>query len=93
MIVLPCQWLTHWLTDDLVETWMIDDPYWLGNLLTLFAPVYLSVSKDPHPIYLGLVWVTVPNLFVNNLSRNDLPYSKGFMKFGWPEPLQKMIDF
>ena len=23
-------------------------------------------------------------LFVNNLSRNDLTYSKWFMKFGWP---------
>ena len=34
----------------------------------------------------GLVWVRVPNLFGNNLSRNDFPFSKGFMKFGWPEP-------
>ena len=28
----------------------------------------------------GLVWVRVSNLFENNLCRNDLPCSKGFMK-------------
>ena len=31
--------------------------------------------------------------FVNNLSSNDVPYSKVFMKFGWPELPQNMIDF
>ena len=46
------------------------------------------------PLYIqGLVWVIVPNHFVNNLSRNDLPYSKGFMKFGWLEPPTKKNDY
>ena len=31
--------------------------------------------------------------FRNDLPRNDLPYSKGFMKFGCPEPSKKMFDF
>ena len=50
---------------------------------------YLKTSPDqpylPPLCFYGLVWVRVPNLFGNNLSRNDFPFSKGFMKFGWPE--------
>ena len=38
--------------------------------LTLFAPAYLSVSKDPLSI-LGLSGVRVPILFGNDLSMND----------------------
>ena len=41
----------------------------------------------------GLVGVRVPIFFGNDLARNDLPYSKGFMKFGCPEPSKKMFDF
>ena len=37
----------------------------------------------------NLVWVRVPNLFGNDLSGSYLPYSRGFMKFWWPEPCQK----
>ena len=46
--------------------------------LTLFALAFLSISKDRG------VWV--PNLFGNDLLLNDLPYSKGFMKFKWLKP-------
>ena len=46
--------------------------------LTLFALAFLSISKD------GGVWV--PILFGNDLLLNDLPYSKGFMKFKWLKP-------
>ena len=53
-------------------------------VLILFALAYL------HPLciegWFGLDWVRVQNLFGKNLSRNDKQYSKGFMKFGCPEP-------
>ena len=42
---------------------------------------------------LGLGGVRVPILFGNDLPRNDLPYSKGFMKFGCLEPSKIMFDF
>ena len=57
----------------------------------LFAPAYLSVSKDrgghicPLSI-LGLVWVRIPILFGKDLPGSYLPYWDWFMKFGWPEP-------
>ena len=60
--------------------------------LTLLGPAYLRVSKDQGgghicPLWiLGLGWVRVPVLFGNDLSGSYLPYSEGFMKFGWPEP-------
>ena len=67
-----------------------------GDHLPLFAPAYLSVSKDrgkegisaPPPCILGLVWVRLPIL-----PRSYLPYSKGFMKFGWLEPPNKWLTF
>ena len=37
--------------------------------------------------------VRVPNLFGYDLLQNDLPYSKGFLKFGYPEPSKKVFDF
>ena len=64
--------------------------------LTLFAPAYLSVSKSQgRLIYVFRVWFGLgfQIFFGNNLSRNDLLFSKGFMKFGWPEPPKTMIDF
>ena len=39
------------------------------------------------------LWGRVPILFGNDLPRKDLSYSKGFMKFGCPEPSEKMFDF
>ena len=42
---------------------------------------------------LGLGGVRVPILFGNDLLWNDLPYSKGFMKFGCLEPSKIMFDF
>ena len=41
----------------------------------------------------GLGRVRVPILFGNYLPRSYLPYTKGFMKFGCPEPSKKMFDF
>ena len=40
------------------------------------------------------VWFgLVPILFGNDLSGSHLSYSKGFMKFGWPEPPKKWLTF
>ena len=41
----------------------------------------------------GLGRVRVPILFGNYFPRSDLPYTKGFMKFGCPEPSKKVFDF
>ena len=59
--------------------------------LTLCVPAYLNVSKyrgggggggHIYPLCMqGLVWVGVPNPFLNYLSRDDFQCSKGFMKF------------
>ena len=45
---------------------------------------------------LNIFWlggVRVPILVANDLPGHDLPYSKGFMKFGCLEPSKKMFDF
>ena len=57
--------------------------------LVLSKPVYLSVSKNQG----GLDGNRVPILFGNDLFWNDLPYSKGFMKFRCLEPSKIMFDF
>ena len=44
-------------------------------------------------MYLGLSGVKVPILFGNDLLWNDLPYSKGLLNFGCPEPFKIMFDF
>ena len=68
-------------------------------LLTLWQPAYLSVSKNQGGSHcapqnnFGLGGVRVPILFGNDLPMNDLPYSKGFVKFGCLEPSKIMIDF
>ena len=31
--------------------------------------------------------------FHTKININDLPFSKGFMKFGWPEPSKRIFDF
>ena len=41
----------------------------------------------------GLGRARVPILFGNYFPRSDLPYTKGFMKFGCPEPSKKVFDF
>ena len=41
----------------------------------------------------GLGGIRVPILFGNDLLWNDLPYSKGYMKFGCLEPSKIMFDF
>ena len=41
----------------------------------------------------GLGRVRVPILFGNDLPGSDLPYTKGFMKFGCLEPSKKNFDF
>ena len=66
--------------------------------LTLLGPAYLSVSKERGAYLsslciLGLVWVRVPILFGNDMLWNVSPCSKGFMKFGCPEPSKVMFDF
>ena len=64
---------------------------WAANLQLFFrvSSYFCGLFEIGHlPLYLGF--------FVNNLSRNDLPYLNGFMKFGWPEPPhppKKMFDF
>ena len=57
-------------------------------------------SSSLNSIWPGLFWcifglgeVWVPILVGNDLPRHDLPYSKGFMKFGCQEPSKKMFDF
>ena len=69
------------------------------STLTLFKPAYLGVSKYqggghivPPLSTLGLGGVRVPILFGNDLTMNDWPYSKGFMKFGCLE-LSKNVWF
>ena len=54
------------------------------HLFVDFVTTIGGAYRPPLSIY-GLVyglWVMVANLFVYNLSSNDLLYSKGFMKFG-----------
>ena len=41
----------------------------------------------------GFGRIRVPILFGNYFPRSDLPYTKGFMKFGCPEPSKKVFDF
>ena len=74
----------------------------LDPALTLFGPAYFGISgirggRGGHIVpplnIFGLGGVRVPILFGNDLPRNDLSYSKGFMKFGCPEPSKKMFDF
>ena len=55
--------------------------YWGGG--TLCPPLNIF----------GLGRVRVPILFGNYFPRSDLPYTKGFMKFGCPEPSKKVFDF
>ena len=55
-------------------------------MLTLFAPTYLSISRN------RLGGVRFSNLFGNDLLWNDLPYSKGCMMFGCLEPSKIMFD-
>ena len=58
--------------------------------LTLFKAAYLSITTYRG---LGLGGVRVPILFGNGLLLNDLPYSKGFIKFGCLEPSKVMFEF
>ena len=67
--------------------------------LTLFGPAYFGVSTiwgghivPPLNIF-GLGRVRVPIFFGNYFPRSDLPYTKGFMKFGCPEPSKKSLTF
>ena len=67
--------------------------------LTLFVLAYFDVSGTggghivPPLNIFGLGRVRVPILFGNDLPRSDLPYTKGFMKFGCPEPSKKFLTF
>ena len=67
--------------------------------ITLLGPAYLSLSKDrgghivPPLNILGLGGVRVPIRFGYDLLWNDLPHSKGFMKFGCLEPSKITIHF
>ena len=58
------------------------NPIWPGSFWCI---------RDPLNIF-GLGGVRVL-LFGNDFPRHDLPYSKGFMKFGWQEPSKKMFPF
>ena len=68
-------------------------------VLTLFVPAYFDVSGTggghivPPLNIFGLGRVRVPIIFGNYLPRSYLPYTKGFMKFGCPEPSKKVFDF
>ena len=74
------------------------DIFSMGKL-TLFAPAYFDVSgtRGGHIVpplnIFGLGKVRVPILFGNYLPRSYIPYTKGFMKFGCPEPCKKVFDF
>ena len=60
------------------------------SLASSFSYSVLTLFRLAPPPQISLDWVVletrVPILFRNNLRRSDLPYSKGFMKFGCPEP-------
>ena len=79
---------------DIMISGIIDNAY-----LTLFVPAYFDVSgtRGGHIVpplnIFGLGRVRVPILFGNYLPRSYLPYTKGFMKFGCPEPSKKVFDF
>ena len=68
--------------------------FFLGTMLLIFIGRICRICRIVPPLNIfGLGGVRVPILFGNYLPRNDLPYSKGFMKFGCPEPSKKMFDF
>ena len=58
-----------------------------------FRPLWGGGHIVPPLSILELGGVRVPILFGNDLPRSDLPYTKGFMKFGCPEPSKKVFDF
>ena len=59
--------------------------------LNLFVLAYFDVSGTGG--WVGLGRVRVPILFGNYFPRSDLPYTKGFMKFGCPQPSKTVFDF
>ena len=74
-------------------------PVFPKKRLTLFCPAYFGVSGilggdlgAPLNIF-ELGRVRVPILVGNDLPWHDLPYSKGFMKFGCQEPSKIMFNF
>ena len=68
-----------------------------GTPLTLFGQAYFYVSGTGGGggalNIFGLGRVRVPILFGNYFPRSDLPYTKGFMKFGCPQPSKTVFDF
>ena len=62
--------------------------------LSLIFIHYHWLSENSKSICLTqLGGVRVPILFGNDLRRSDLPYTKGFMKLGCPEPSKNVFDF
>ena len=66
------------------------NPIWPG---LFWCISYRGGHIVPRLNIFGLGRVRVPILFGNDLPRSDLPYTKGFMKFGCPEPSKKVFDF
>ena len=69
--------------------------FFLGTMLLIFIGRICRICRicrivPPLNIF-GLGGVRVPILFGNDLPRNDLTYSKGFMKFGCQEPSKKCL--
>ena len=84
------------------KTPKIQTQTWFSSMSIGFNPIWPGLFwciRDPGghivpPLYIfGLGRVRVPILFGNDLPRSDLPYTKGFMKFGCPEPSKKVFDF
>ena len=76
---------------------LLDRPSWqaLNPICTsLFWCIRYQGGAHCAPLNIfGLGRVRVPILFGNYFPRSDLPYTKGFMKFGCPEPSKKVFDF
>ena len=76
--------------------WIFKNIYFtLCLVLWIFKNIHFTLWHIvPPPLNVfGLGGVRVPIFFENDLPRNDLPYTKGFMKFWCPEPSKKMFDF
>ena len=58
-----------------------------------FSPLYFTGRFTIFKYLPTFCWARAPILFGNDLSGSHLSYSKGFMKFGWPEPPQKWLTF
>ena len=83
----------------LQRTWnavlyMLVAPQPIFKMLIAYPVTRGAILCPPAPLnILGLGGVRVPIFFGDDLLWNDLPYSKGFVKFGCPEPSTNCLTF